>query len=35
MKKILPSISKLLAGGAFALTSMTTNLQADETVKVG
>jgi urea transport system substrate-binding protein len=35
MKKILPSISKLLAGGAFALTAMTTNLQAEETVKVG
>lgn len=35
MKKILPSISKLLAGGAFALSAMTTNLQAEEAVKVG
>lgn len=35
MKKILPSISKLVAGGALALTAMASNLQAEETVKVG
>jgi len=35
MKKILPSISKLVAGGAFALSAMASNLQAEETVKVG
>jgi urea transport system substrate-binding protein len=35
MKKILPSISKLLAGGALALSAMASNLQAEETVKVG
>ena len=35
MKKILPSISKLVAGGALALSAMASNLQAEETVKVG
>ena len=35
MKKVLPSISKLVACGALALTAMASNLQAEETVKVG
>jgi urea transport system substrate-binding protein len=35
MKKILPSISKLVAGGALALSAIASNLQAEETVKVG